>query len=328
MNARREVTATVAVPTVNAGRRLRRLLRSLHDQTQAPQVVVVNNDAPPEAIEPIARDFPAVDIVDLDRNVGFSAAINLAARRADGEALIVVNDDCVCEPRFVESLAGGLDAGHGVVMAAGVLVEARDPNVIDSAGMELDETLLVFDYLNGTPVETLTRGVSNPIGPSGAAAAFDRAAFLSIGGFDEHLFAYWEDVDLVLRLRREGGTCVLTPDARGLHEHSATLGSGSPEKDYLMGFGRGYILKKWGVLDRPSRIAATLARDVVLCAGQALLDGTTAGVRGRFDGYRAAPRPYREPYPQGLLGSNGGLGATLRRRLARRVRLNGSFLRQ
>ena len=41
-------------------------------------------------------------------------------------------------------------------------------------------------------------------GPRRAAAAFDRATFLDAGGFDERLFAYWEDVDLVLRLRSTG----------------------------------------------------------------------------------------------------------------------------
>ena len=71
--------------------------------------------------------------------------------------------------------------------------------------MELDRTLLVFDYLNGEPRLAARRAASpDPIGPSAAAAAFDRAAFLAAGGFDERLFAYWEDVDLVLRLRRRG----------------------------------------------------------------------------------------------------------------------------
>ncbi len=138
-------------------------------------------------------------------------------------------------------------------MAAGVLLEAHDPTVVDSAGIELDDTLLVFDYLNGQPISVLTRALADPLGPSGAAAAFDRAAFLECGGFDERLFAYWEDVDLVLRLRLAGARCVLVPDARAVHSHSATLGSGSARKNYLTGFGRGYVLRKWGVVTGQAR---------------------------------------------------------------------------
>ena len=66
------------------------------------------------------------------------------------------------------------------------MLEARDPSRIDTAGMQLDRTLLVFDYLNGEPVACLDQGVPDPIGPSGAAAAFDREAFLAAGGFDEN----------------------------------------------------------------------------------------------------------------------------------------------
>ena len=124
-----------------------------------------------------------------------------------------------------------LDPIAGVTMAAGVMREVRDPTRIDTAGMQLDRTLLVFDYLNGEPAACLDNGVADPIGPSGAAAAFDREAFLEVGGFDEKLFAYWEDVDLVLRMRREGARCALAPRARGIHYHSATLGSGSSQEE-------------------------------------------------------------------------------------------------
>ena len=205
-------------------------------------------------------------------------------------------------------------------MAAGVMRDWRDRSLIDSAGMELDRTLLVFDYLNGEPVSVLDGEVADPIGPSGAAAAFDRATFLSVGGFDERLFAYWEDVDLVLRLRRLGLRCALAREALGDHEHSATLGSGSARKNYLMGFGRGYVLRKWQVLNprrlarcwsaressapgrrcrpqprRPARAAARLSR------GRRSSSATRPGSRSRARAARAA--------------------STLRRRARRRARL-------
>jgi N-acetylglucosaminyl-diphospho-decaprenol L-rhamnosyltransferase len=313
--------ASVVVATVNGGARLERLLTSLDEQTLRPEVIVVANGSRPDALKRAVRKFRDVDFVELPQNVGFSKAVNLGARRAGGRALVLVNDDCVCEPQFVAHLSSALDARRSVVMAAGVLLEARNPSTIDTAGMELDETLLVFDYLNGEPISILDRAVADPIGPSGAAAAFDRDAFLSIGGFDEALFAYWEDVDLVLRLRRAGATCVLAHSARGLHEHSSTLGSGSSEKNRLAGFGRGYVLRKWGVLNAPSRIPKTLAREVAISTAQLLVDGTASGLRGRIAGYAAARSAHPEAYPTAFVASRDGLGRTLARRLRRRLRL-------
>jgi N-acetylglucosaminyl-diphospho-decaprenol L-rhamnosyltransferase len=207
-------------------------------------------------------------------------------------------------------------------MAAGVMRETRDPSRIDTAGMQLDTTLLVFDYLNGEPVASLDKGVPAPIGPSGAAAAFDRDAFLEAGGFDENLFAYWEDVDLVLRMRLSGQRCALASNARGFHEHSATLGSGSRQKDYLMGFGRGYVLRKWGVLRDPRRLARALVTDGTVCLGQILVDRSTAGIGGRVRGFGAARPEARFP-ASALAGQAGPDGAlrTLRRRAQRRARL-------
>ena len=165
----------------------------------------------------------------------------------------------------------------------------------------------------------LDGSVPDPIGPSGAAAAFDREAFLSVGGFDERIFAYLEDVDLVLRLRRDGGRCRLAKDAHGVHEHSATLGSGSPRKDYLAGFGRGYLLRKWSVIS-PRRLPAVLLREIGQAAIQTVMDRNLGPVRGRVHGLRAGRPSEAYPSPE-VLGSPPSLRSTVRRRWRRRARL-------
>jgi N-acetylglucosaminyl-diphospho-decaprenol L-rhamnosyltransferase len=317
------VNASVVVPTVNGVGRIGRLLESLGDRPGA-EVIVVDNGSRDGTRKLVEESFPWVRLLALPRNEGFSRAVNLAARQAEGEALVLVNDDCVCEPGFVERLVAALDPANGTVMSAGVLVEAARPRVIDTAGMELDRTLLVFDYLNGSPVSILDGLVAPPIGPSAAAAAFDRSAFLEVGGFDERLFAYWEDVDLVLRLRRLGGRCALAATARGLHAHSATLGPGSARKDYLTGFGRGYLLRKWGVLT-PRRLPLVLVRELVICTGQLAVDRTAAGIRGRLVGLRT-PSAERHAYPAEIdeLTAADGLARTLLRRARRRLRAGGT----
>jgi len=312
--------ASVIVPSVDGGERLRGLVDSLAAQSVEHELIVLDNGSQDGSVRAACAGHPSAEVVCMGENAGFGRAVNRGVELATGEALVLVNDDCRCDPGFVEAIAAALDPASDVVMAAGILRDARDPGLIDSAGMELDRTLLPFDYLNGRPLSVLGSGVANPIAPSAAAAAFDRAAFREVGGFDENLFAYWEDVDLVLRVLLAGGRCALAPAARGHHEHSATLGSGSSDKNYLMGFGRGYILRKWRVASA-TRLPAILLRDVTVCAGQLLLDRNAAGIRGRVDGLRAS-RPVHE-YPRELLERERTVGAsaTLWRRAARRRRL-------
>lgn len=308
------MTATVIVPTHNGYHRLRRLLESL-DGCGA-EVVVVDN-ASSDGSGDLAAAHGATTIR-AEENLGFGRAVNLAARRASGSALVFVNDDCVCDSGFVAALAGALEPRNGAVMAAGVLLEPGR-GTIDTAGMELDGSLLVFDYLNGRPASVLDGEPRDPIGPCAAAAAFDRDAFLEHGGFDERLFAYWEDVDLVLRLRRDGARCRLAPTARGVHEHSATLGPGSAAKDYLTGFGRAFVLRKWRGGSIRAVTAAAL-RDVPVVAAQLLVDGTLAGARGRVDGWRAGASAPRESADD-VLAAWRVRSPAFRRRYARRARL-------
>jgi N-acetylglucosaminyl-diphospho-decaprenol L-rhamnosyltransferase len=308
--------ASVIVPSLT-GDRLDSLLDSLAAQTEAHQVIVVDNGSADGLVQRSCERHPGVDRVRFERNLGFSRAANAGAARADGSVLLMVNDDVVCDPPFVAELAGAIEPEAGVTMATGVLRDAQDPGLIETAGVELDHTLLAFDYLNGEPVSILDHDVPDPPCPVGAAAAFDREAFRAVGGFDERIFAYWEEVELSLRMIRHGGRCKLVPRAQGTHRHASTLGAGSVGKNYLTGFGRGYVLRKWNAIT-PRRLPAILAREIGVCLAHALVDRNLASVRGRVRGYRAA-RP-TEPYPAELFTQSRGpsaiaqLGARVRRR--------------
>jgi N-acetylglucosaminyl-diphospho-decaprenol L-rhamnosyltransferase len=307
----------VIVPTVGPARAAR-LLASLAGAGGSFETIVADNGTGSAELDRAAAALDGAEVMRLDQNLGYSRAVNLAAERAQGEVLVLLNDDSVVDPGFVEAIAGALDPAGGVVMAAGVMRDAGSPKLIETAGVVLDRTLLGWDYLNGEPTDVLEGPVADPDGPSGAAAAFWADAFREAEGFDEALFAYLEDVDLIVRLRRAGGSCRLARGARGVHEHSGTLGPGSARKNYLAGYGRGYLLRKWGVIT-PRRLPGVLARELAICAGQAVADRNLAGVRGRVRGYRAAPRP--EAYPAGVFADPPSLAATVGRRVRRRLTL-------
>jgi N-acetylglucosaminyl-diphospho-decaprenol L-rhamnosyltransferase len=308
----------VIVPTVTPSLAVE-MLRSLARAGQDFETIAVDNGTGSAALESAADQLAGAWVLGLDQNLGYGRAVNRAAQRAEGEALVLLNDDSVVDPGYVERIAAALDPAAGVVMAAGVMRDAGAPELIETAGIELDRTLLAYDYLNGEPVSILEGDVADPIGPTGAAAAFDREAFLSAGGFDERLFAYLEDVDLVLRLRRDGGRCALAKEARGTHRHSGTLGPGSARKDYLAGYGRGYLLRKWNVVSL-WRLPSILIREVPQAVVQSIVDRNLGPVRGRVNGLGAAAPT--EPYPPPeVLGDPASFEAMVGGRWRRRARL-------
>jgi GT2 family glycosyltransferase len=311
-------TATVVIPTLNARDLLRGALESLDRQTRPPTVVVVDNASTDGTAELVAERFPHVRLVRSERNLGFGRAVNLGVREVETDALVLVNNDVVCEPDFVERICEPLGEER-VGSAAGVLLQGAAPDRVDSAGIEVDPTLRSFDYLWNRPVTALERA-SDPLGPCGGAAAYRTRAFREVGGFDETFFAYWEDVDLAIRLRLAGWECRLARRARALHRHGATVGAGSPLARRLESFGRGYVLAKYGVrrgprvalLDWPALLVHLVARR------------EAAPIRERLRGLREGRRNGRTidvralasvPYRESLRRYAGTLGLRLGRRL-------------
>lgn len=290
------VKPAIYIPTYNGERHLRRVLRSLEAQTRPADVVLVDNGSTDDSLALVRRDFPEVAVVAHGENLGFGRALNLALRERPADPLILLNNDVECEPQFVEAMLDGL--GGGAEAVAGVLTQERAPERIDSAGVVADRTVMGFDYLHGEPVEAASRA-ADPLGPTGGAALYRLAAFEAVGGFDERIFLYYEDLDLALRMAAAGGRCRLAPEARALHAYSASLGAGSGEKFARTGWSRGYMLRRYRVMSRPRLAVRALACEAAICAGQLLADRTAKGLMGRVRGWRDAaglePRPVAAP---------------------------------
>ncbi len=238
--------ASVVIPTFDARDLLERALESLARQTVPVDIIVVDNASRDDTRTMVEQRFPGVRVVGNETNLGFGRAINRGVAEAgDADVIVLVNNDTVCGPDFVRRILEPF-SDPLVGMVAGVLLQGSAPELVDSAGIELDATLRSWDILWNEPVESLA-DAPPPVGPCGGAAAYRTDAFRSVGGFDESFFAYWEDVDLALRLRLAGWRCARAGDARALHAHGATLGAASPAQRRLEAFGRAYVLRKYRV---------------------------------------------------------------------------------
>jgi GT2 family glycosyltransferase len=302
---------TVYIPTLRAGERLAQTLESLERQEPKPRVVVVDNSTEGLGEELVRARFPWVQSVAFGVNLGFGAALNRAVSEVPGDPIVFFNDDVSAEPGFIAGMTGALTPGVGMV--AGVLLGEADPKQIDSAGVVADHTLLAFDYLNGEPVEALA-SADDPLGPTGGAALYRRSAFEQVGGFDEGIFLYYEDLDLALRMRLAGFDCRLAPSARGIHAYSETLGANTGRKYAMTGWSRGYLLRAYGFGKRPRLLARAIAVEAAICAGQVVFQRTTQGARARLRGWRAGHGVGPRSIPEdGLLKISAGEALALRR---------------
>ena len=225
--------ASIVIPNWNGASHLPTCLDALRAQTYRPmEVILVDNGSTDGSQTLVTSQYPEVQLLALDRNLGLTGGNNAGFRAAQGEILISLNNDTEADPHFVEALVDALQDHPEAGMAAAKMRLFDQRDVLHSAGDGYG--------VDGVP---FNRGVwqrdegqfDEPgwiFGGCGGAVAYRRAMLDDVGPagselgtpFDESFFMYCEDVDLNWRAQLAGWKCWYTPEAIVYHKLSATGG--------------------------------------------------------------------------------------------------------
>jgi N-acetylglucosaminyl-diphospho-decaprenol L-rhamnosyltransferase len=238
----------------------------------------------------VREQFPDATLIQLGQNLGFGRAVNRAVAEGSAEAIVVLNNDVSVESSFLAEIVTPLqDASVGMV--SGVLLDPRT-GLIDAAGVEIDDSLAGHAYLKDSDLQALDRPPEGLLGPCGGAAAYRRSAFEAVGGFDQRMFAYSEDLELALRLRAAGWRCELSGGARGLHLGSATLGARTVAQARHAGHSRGYVMGRYRVG------FGWLAVESMIGLADAVALRSFVPMRARVAGWRMGRAEHALPVPE------------------------------
>ena len=306
-----------------------RAARSIREQLGDGDVlVVVDNASGDGSVERLRRE--GLTVVESSENLGFGAGVNLGAQGMVEDVLVLLNNDAVAEPDFLEALLRTLSdppsatapaAATARILLAGrwrpaargrqdALVSPRTgrwTRVSDEAAARGEGEVLVNS--TGNQVDASGNGYdrdwlvpagqehspSEVFGLCGGACAIRREAWQALGGFREDLFMYYEDTDLSWRLHERGWRVVYVREAVVLHEHASSSGTGSA------------MFIRVNTRNRILTAAAHSPAPVVM---QALARTVVRALRG----------PQRGPVMTGLAQAVAGLPRELRQRARGRAR--------
>jgi GT2 family glycosyltransferase len=203
----------VYVPVFNGKETISECLDALAAQTLRPREIIVVDDGSNDGSgELIAKQN--VTYIRQEENKGLAAARNLAVERSTSDIIAGVDADCIADRTWLEILVNELKsvAFHGVVGVGGRAIER---GVTTSA----DRWRSIFMKQHWGE-ERCT-----PPYLFGSNTVFIRQALLDAGMYDPSLRTNYEDVDLCIRLKKQGLFCQYNPDAVVYHVKRDTVSS-------------------------------------------------------------------------------------------------------
>lgn len=290
---------SIVIPTYNGRALLAVCLLSLRAQSYPAdrfEVIVVDDASSDGTVEYLAAEFPWARVAALAQNSGFIAACNAGVAAAQGEVLVLLNNDTEAEPGWLAALVTALMEHPEAGSAASKMLLFDRRDTLHTAGDTMGR--------NGIP---RNRGVWEKdagqydqdrwvFGPCGGAAAYRREAWQQAGGLDPALWMYLEDVDLAWRLQRLGWRSIYAPEARIYHQLSAT--GGGVLASYFTGRNTLWVIaRNWpGALLRRHWRAIVAAQ--LRIAWEAMRawrgEAARARLRGQLAGLLGLPRAWRQ----------------------------------
>ena len=229
----RIVTVSIVIPNWNGKLWLGDCLESLRRQSYSDfEVVVVDNGSTDGSQELLQSDYPEVELVSLDRNLGFAKACNTAIRVTSGKYIALLNNDTEADRDWLMHAVSALEARPDISFVASKMLLHGQPDVADACGDFFTVEGIAGKIGHFEPANSFYEG-REVFGASAGAAVFRRSLFEDVGLFDENFFMVHEDTDLSFRAQLMGHKCLFVPSAIVYHRVSATLGKESDQHIWL-----------------------------------------------------------------------------------------------
>lgn len=217
---------SIIIPHLNGRHHLDDCLQSLRRQTWRDfEALLVDNGSTDGTQAYVAENYPEVRLVQLPENRGFTGACNAGWQAAQGEIIILLNNDTEADPRWLAEVMAAFDRHPraGSIASKMLLFDRRDH--LHTAGD--------FYRMDGIPGN---RGVWQAdmgqfdqeemvFSACGGSSAYRRALLDQIGFLDDDFFFSCEDVDVGWRANLAGWEVWYAPTAVIYHKLKATGGA-------------------------------------------------------------------------------------------------------
>jgi len=254
------------------------------------------------SVGPLVRErFPETRCIELSMNLGYAGGNNVGLRvaMAEGYAFAcVLNNDTVVDPGFLRAEVQEAAGARVAAVGAKVLCHDDPSRLWMTFGRITWRQSLIGLAGWGERDDGRYDAARDVEWVPGCSILLSCAALAEIGPFDEHFFAYHEDVDWCTTAREHGWRIRYAPAAVVRHRGNQTLGGpiySSPRK-YLSARSTILFARKHGTVAQKLLLAASIILTTPFVFLRRLVTGEAGGVvlkiRGWLDGLRDREPPF------------------------------------
>ena len=191
-------------------------------------ILVVDNGSTDDSVQYIESNFSAVDVLELDNNLGYAGGNNAGFKHVllkyDPEIVVFLNNDTIVDAHFISALVKKLDDPDAGISVPKIYY-AHEPERIWFNGADINLATGKIKHRNIREMDSarlVTMEMSDYA--TGCCLAIKSKIFSNINGFDEAFSMYAEDVDLSLRVKENGKEIFMAPGAKVWHKVSSSIG--------------------------------------------------------------------------------------------------------
>lgn len=233
-------SVSVIIPTFNGKKFLQKNLPLVFNaikKIKNCEIILVDNNSNDKTENFIKKNFRKIKYLKLNKNYGFSYAINIGAKYSKSQYLLFLNNDCYINSSTILELIDF--ANKKRQYAATQPIVYAENGTIENIGFIIDawrgfaKPITSIKELHKRSPTINSRYI---YGFSATCLLIRRDIFVKIGMFDESFHSYLEDVDLAIRLKKNGYKVAPCLESFCHHVHMGTsshMGSFKAKHDLI-----------------------------------------------------------------------------------------------
>ena len=201
------------------------------------QPLVVDNGSTDGSVSAIRAAYPAVPLLETNRNLGFAAGNNVGIQWALKKAfdwILLLNNDTIVAPDFLNAFLTAAKEKKAKILGAKIY-RYHDRDRIDHVGGFWNPSIAEFESCGyGKLDDKISYEEMQRVDyVSGCAFFMHRTVPEKIGLLEPNFFLYWEETDYCYRGRKAGLEIWTAPQAHVYHKISTSFIGGKPHMHYF-----------------------------------------------------------------------------------------------